>query len=161
MIHQLKQEILSLLKEMSIEFKYFEHDETPTSEDASKIRGTPLEQGVKALILKDEKTGENFMFCLQGHRKLDLKKCEELTNAKLTFEKPEVVLERFGLIIGGIPPFGELLGIKTFYDSKIFTVDTIDFNCGERTSSIEIKSVDYKKLIENSMIVDQISKNYR
>lgn len=153
-----KEQIISLLKEKNIEFKYFEHEETPTSQDASLVRGTPLEQGVKALILKDEKSGENFMFCLQGHLKLDLKKCEELTNSKLTFEKPEVILERFGIIIGGIPPFGELLGIKTFYDSKIFTVDTIDFNCGERKSSIEMKSVDYRKLITNINIMDSLSK---
>lgn len=154
MIHQLKQQILSLLKEKNIEFKYFEHEETPTSEDASRIRGTALENGVKALILKNEKSGENYMFCLQGHKKLDLKKCEELTNAKLTFEKPELILERYGVIIGGIAPFGELLGIKTYYDSEIFELDTIDFNCGERTSSIEMKVEDYKELINISNIVD-------
>lgn len=154
----IKDTILNLLEQNNFEYKYMEHEETPTSEDSARVRGSKLEEGAKAIILKDKKTGTNYMVALSGHLKIDIHALEKLlkertgTKVELTFENPDLILEKYGIRIGGIPPFGELLGIETFYDTKIFDNKVMDFNCGERTCSVEMKTEDYKKLIDNSKI---------
>jgi nondiscriminating aspartyl-tRNA synthetase len=154
----IKDQIIKILKDNNFDYKYMEHEETPTSADAARVRGTKLEEGAKAIILKGRKSGGNYMVALPGHLKIDIRALEKKLKVdtgikiELTFEDPNIILERYGLIIGGIPPFGELLGIETFYDIKIFENEKMDFNCGERTASIEMKTIDYKKLIDNSKI---------
>lgn len=154
----IKDQIRKLLEENAFDYKYMEHEETPTSADAARIRGTKLEEGAKAIILKSRKEGTNYMVALPGHLKIDFrsieKKIKQETGVRieLTFEDSKLILDKYGLVIGGIPPFGELLGIETFYDKKIFDNEKMDFNCGERTASIEMKTEDYKKLIDNSKI---------
>jgi nondiscriminating aspartyl-tRNA synthetase len=154
----LKQKIIDLLKQHNVDFHYSEHEETPTSADSARVRGTPIEIAAKAIILKDKKSGENLMLVLSGHLKIDFKKVEAfLPNIKgkkyeLTFENPEIIKEKYNVIVGGVPPFGELMGITTLYDESVFTNEQMVFNCGERTASIEMKTADYKKIIDSSKI---------
>ena len=59
----------SLLKQHSITFQELRHEPVYTSEEAARIRGTPLASGAKALIVKGE---EGFiMFVVPADRKLD------------------------------------------------------------------------------------------
>ena len=161
----IKDKILSLLETYGFEYKYLEHEETPTSQDSARVRGSRLEEGAKAIILKEKRSGENIMVVISGHLKINIKSVESKVRdyrkafdkdfhqkIELTFETPSVILERYGVMIGGIPPFGELMGVTTFYDRNIFNNEKMDFNCGERTCSIEMKTIDYKKIIDNSKI---------
>ncbi|MES2345326.1 MAG: YbaK/EbsC family protein, partial [Chlamydiota bacterium] len=59
----------------------------------------------------------------------------------------EVIEERYGLQVGGIPPFGNLLNIETFFDAEIAKLDKLAFNCGLRTESIIMKSADLIALV--------------
>jgi nondiscriminating aspartyl-tRNA synthetase len=67
---------------------------------------------------------------------------------KCDFEDPEVIKERFGLIIGGVPPFGPLLNVETFFDSSIEKLDIVAFNCGLPTESIVMKGKDLITLVQ-------------
>ncbi|MBN1916105.1 aspartate--tRNA(Asn) ligase [Candidatus Dojkabacteria bacterium] len=129
------------------EFKHLIHEPTPTSEDSSKIRGTKMEEGIKAIILKGKKTEENYMVCIPSHMKIDMKAIAEQTGEQLEFERPEKIKESFGLMIGGVPPFGNLLGIQTYFDKKILDEERAVFNAGLQTDSIIMKS---KDLIETA-----------
>lgn len=149
----IKEEIVKLLNSYNFDFEYLEHEPTPRSEDSARVRGTSMKQGIKALILKGRKTSINYMFCISGDKKLDLKIGDKLVKEPLTFEDPNIIFERYKLEIGGIPPFGELLNLLTFYDNSIFENKEIAFNCGDRISSIIMFSEDYRKLISNDKII--------
>ena len=59
----------SLLKEHHIVFQALRHEPVYTSEEAARVRGTPLASGAKALIVKGE---DGFvMFVVPADRKLD------------------------------------------------------------------------------------------
>ncbi len=136
------EQIKKHLDKFGFKYEYDEHEEVVTSEDASRVRGTKIEEGAKALIVKGKKSSENFMFVMPAHLKLDMTKAKEILGEAIEFEKPEVILEKFGIQVGGVPPLGNLLGLKTYFDEKILNNETVDFNCGKRTCSIEMKAKD-------------------
>ncbi len=136
------EKIKTTLTKKGIEFKHIVHEPTPTSEDAARVRETKMEQGIKAIILKGKKSGNNAMACVPAHLKLDMKALSEIVGEALTFEDPAVIKEKFGLIIGGVPPFGNLLGIPTYYDKKILDEEKAVFNAGLQTESVLMKSKD-------------------
>jgi nondiscriminating aspartyl-tRNA synthetase len=140
--------IKNLLSAKGLEFDHMKHEETPTSEDSARVRGTKIEEGVKAIVLKGKKTGKNFLVNVPGHKKVNMKALEEVVGEKLEMEKPEVIKERYGLIIGGVPPFGNLMGIPNYYDKGILDEERSAFNCGLRTESIVMKSKDLVEVSE-------------
>lgn len=147
----IRNEIIHLLKEHDMPFDHLIHEATPTSEDSARVRGVRLEEGIKALILRGKNTKKNYQFNIPSHLKLDMKAACEAVGEKCEFENPEVIKERFGLQIGGIPPFGSLLNLETFFDEGILESEHIHFNCGLLTESITMRAEDLVKLVQPKM----------
>ena len=147
----IRNEIIHQLRSKKIPFDHKTHEPTPTSEDSARVRGIRMEEGIKALILKGKTTKKNYQFNIPAHLKLDAKAASERIGEKCEFEDPAVILERFGLIIGGVPPFGNLLNIETFYDEEIGSHEWAAFNCGLPTESIILKASDLLSLVEPKM----------
>lgn len=143
----IRSHIVSMLKKNNMEFEHLVHEPTPTSQDSCSARETNIEDGVKALILRGKTTKKNYQFNVSGHLKLDMKAVADLVGEKCEFEDPSVIKERYGLIIGGIPPFGNLLGLETYFDAFIESRDMVAFNCGLSTESIIMKGEDLIKLV--------------
>lgn len=144
----IRNEIIRLLKDQDYPYEHMIHEPTPTSEDSATIRKTQMQEGVKAMILKGKNSKKNYQFNVPSHLKIDMKVVAELVGEKCEFEAPEVILERFGLIIGGVPPFGPLLNLETFFDERIQQMERAAFNCGLQTESIVMKSSDLIKLVQ-------------
>jgi len=142
-----RNEIIRLLKHCDIEFKHMTHEATSTSEDSALLRGTSLQEGVKAIILRGKSSKKNYQFNIPSNLKLDMKAVAELTGEKCEFEDPEVIKERFGLLVGSIPPFGQLLNLDTYYDEKIKLSPRSAFNCGLLMESIVMSSKDLFALV--------------
>lgn len=146
-----RNEIIRLLRESSIEFQHFNHEETPTSEDSSRVRGTTMAEGVKSIILRGKNTKKNYQINIPSHLKLDMKNVAEAVGEKCDFEDPAVIKERFGLIIGGVPPFGQLLNLDTYFDQGVLLQERAAFNCGMRTESIVMKAKELVNLVQPKM----------
>ncbi len=144
----IRNEIIRLLKDSNFDFKHSSHEPTPTSEDSARVRNTKLEEGIKAIILRGKNTKKNYQFNVPSHLKLDMKAVSDLVGEKCEFEDPEVIKERFGLIIGSVPPFGHLMNIDTYYDQRISDNDRAAFNCGLVTESIIMKSKDLIDIVQ-------------
>jgi len=143
-----RNEILRQLKKEDFHFSHLQHVETLSSEESSKQRGTKLEEGIKAIILRGKSSKKNYQFNIPAHLKLDMKSVTEHVKEKCEFEDPQVILERFGLKVGSIPPFGGLLNIDTYYDESIKNLDQVAFNCGLLSESIVMKAKDLTKLVD-------------
>jgi len=145
--------IVNLLDSFGVPYELQDHEPTPTSEDSAKVRGTPMEQGRKAMILKGRKSGKRIMIVIQSSERIDMKKVKAYFQEDFEFEKPEIILQDFGIEIGGIPPLGNVLGLETYFDKQNLKEKTAAFNCGLKTKSI-IMSVDDLIKIVNPIIVD-------
>ncbi len=144
----IRNEIIRQLHLHNIEFKHMVHDTTPTSQDSANVRATKLEEGVKSLIVRGKNSKKNYQFNIPSHLKLDMKAVQEAVGEKCDFEDPAVIKERFGLIIGGVPPFGNLLNVDNYLDEQIKKEERAAFNCGLTTESIIMQSQDLCKITE-------------
>lgn len=148
----LRNEIIRLLRNSEMEFQHLEHEETPvSSEGAAKMRGFELEDGVKALILKGKQSKKNYQVNIPAHLKVDMKAVAKAVGEKCEFEAPEVIEERFGLKLGSVPPFGNLLNLDTYFDEGVLKRPKSAFNCGLRTESIVMKPEDLVRLVDPTM----------
>jgi nondiscriminating aspartyl-tRNA synthetase len=147
----IRNEIIRLLKHQGIPFEHRVHEATPTSEDSARVRGTKLEEGVKAIILRGKQSKKNFQLNLPSHLKLDMKAVSDLVGEKCEFEEPAIILERFGLVIGGVPPFGNLLNLDTYFDQRILNGEKVAFNCGLQTESIVMPAQDLVTLTQGKV----------
>lgn len=144
----IRDELLRLCRRKGFLVEHLVHAPSPTSEDSAKIRGTSLEEGIKALILRGKTTGKNYQCNVPSHAKLDMKAVATLVGEKCEFEDAAIIEERFGLKVGGIPPCGSLLGLETFFDLSIQTHPRCAFNCGLLTESILMQTADLIALID-------------
>lgn len=144
----IRNEIIRLIKHQEFEFQHMVHEATPTSEDSARVRGTLIEEGIKALILRGKSSKKNYQINIPSHLKLDMKAVSEAVGEKCEFEAPEVIKERFGLIVGGVPPFGNLLNIDTFFDERVIQSEKVAFNCGMQTESIIMRAKDLIQLVQ-------------
>lgn len=152
MEHPVHLQITNLLHEKGMWFEEFMHGEVRTSEDAAKVRlGYSLAQGAKALIVRAKipNEGKRFvMLVMPADQKFDNGKVKALLRARdIRFAtEDEVAQLTTGIKPGGVPPFGGLFGIDVLCDESLYRNEKIVFNAG-RTSSIAMKSVDYRALV--------------
>jgi aspartyl-tRNA synthetase len=144
-------DICAFLDGKAIAYKTFEHKEVRTSEEAACVRGTNLASGAKALVVKAD---DGFhLVVISAACKLDSKKLRAALGTKKTrFATEDEVKEHTTCEVGAVPPFGNLLGLKTWVDTSITKLATIDFNAGERTRSIEMRAEDFLRVVSHEVV---------
>ncbi len=127
------------LDEARVPYAVTHHAPVRTSEEAAKVRGTPLSSGAKALVCKAD---ERFvLFVMPADRRLDSAAVRRTLGIRsLRFATPE---ELTGLPPGAIPPFGALFALPTYCDQAIADEATINFNAGDRAISVAMAPSDY------------------
>ena len=137
------EKIKRYLTDSGIEFRSLHHQPTPTSEDAARVRGEPVEIGGKALVMKIDRAFYNFV--LSGARRVDSKKIRRRLGArKARFATVDELKELTGLVPGSVPPFGEpILPLGLFVDVSIVENDRVAFNAGSLTDSIIMRTEEY------------------
>jgi Ala-tRNA(Pro) deacylase len=132
----------ALLKQHGIAFQVLRHEPVYTSEEAARIRGTPLSSGAKALVCKGDETF--VMFVMPADRKLDSRAVRQAKGwRKLRFATRDEVLQMTGLLPGSIPPFGSLFGLPTLCDQRLGENEVINFNAGDHSVSVSMRYADY------------------
>ncbi|SRR5258706_3827819 len=160
--HQTVGKIVSLLKENNYWYETFEHEPVRTSEEAVKTRpGYTLKQGAKAIIIKVKipNVGKSFMMLVfPANERFNNDKLKTFLGAKETrfATEKEVGEITNGIQPGGVPPFGNLFGLKVIVDTSLFLNEKIVFNAGDRSFSLAMKSQDYKTIV-NPQIADIVS----
>jgi Ala-tRNA(Pro) deacylase len=142
MLESVFDRVESLLKQHGIAFQVLRHEPVYTSEEAARVRGTPLASGAKALICKG--ADAFVMFVVPADRKLDSHAVRRARGwRKLRFATREEVLELTGLAPGSIPPFGSLFGLPTLCDERLGENEVINFNAGDHGISVSMRYADY------------------
>ncbi len=150
--HPVVSQIVNLLQTNNCWFEYFEHEEVRTSEEAAKVRtGYSLNQGAKAIIVRVKKSGQSafWMFVMPGNCRFDNDKVKKITQSSdIRFATSEEIGQiTSGILPGGVPPFGNLFGMKVVVDLSLFENEKIIFNAGDRRFSVAIKVTDYQRLV--------------
>lgn len=133
------------LREAGVAFEIFEHAPVRTSEEAARVRGTPLEAGAKALVVRTE---GGFVHCvLPAHLKADNGLLRGLLGTrKLRFATPEELLTLTGCVPGAVPPFGNLFGLPVLVEEALCQNERVAFNAGSNAVSITMRCEDLVRL---------------
>ena len=141
------EKIQKLLKEKLFEYKILEHEPVFTSEEASRIRGTNMDEGAKSLLLKFKNSF--VLVVVPGGSRLSMKKLRKyIHDGKSRFARPEEVINVMGCEIGACYPVGSVIPIRTIVDPIFGKGEYIAFNPGVHDRTIRMKWEDYKKLGE-------------
>ena len=139
--------ITSLLDSHEVAYQVMEHEPVYTSEEAASVRGTSLQQGAKAMVMKADR--KPILVVLSSNLRVDFRRFKALYKVKdLRLVSPEEVEQITGLKAGSIPPFGNLMGLPTYVDRSLLENERIAFNAGLHTRSIIMPCKDYIELAE-------------
>jgi Ala-tRNA(Pro) deacylase len=142
MTASLSERLLALLRDCGVAHRVLEHPEVRTSEEASRVRGTPLEAGAKALVCAAD--DRLVLAVVPAHRRLDGRAFRRLAGVRsVRMIEPDRVLDLVGAPIGAVPPFGSLFGLPTYADRAVAEREEIAFNAGSRGRSVVMRGPDY------------------
>ncbi len=169
--------IIEALTKNNIPYTEHRHEPVRTSEEAAKVRGSDINEGAKALIFWAFKVdGSKFpiQLVLQGSKRVDkekfLKQNPEFTKIKMV--SAEEVLAIAGVEPGAVPPFGNLFrvdptfvrinpetsSVPVYADFGLLKLENIEFNAGDKSISIRMKTKDWAKTV-NPIEIDLIEKD--
>jgi aspartyl-tRNA synthetase len=144
--------ILKKLQLENVDYQYFAHEPVFTSQEAAGVRKTgSLHQGAKALIMQADK--EFVMLVLPGDLRADMEAFQKhLGVKKLAMASKDSVKAKTGLEVGSIPPFGSVLGMKTYVDSRLSENEEIAFNVARHDRSVMMKYEDYLRVEQPEVV---------
>ncbi len=97
--------LLGFLQELGVESAVHRHPPLFTVEDSQALRGELPGAHVKNMFLKDKSGGLWLVTCLED-RKIRIRDLEKAVGArKMSFGKPELLLETLGVRPGAVTPF--------------------------------------------------------
>ncbi len=150
---KIRNEILQLLNARKIPFHHLMHQETIPLKIAQEIN-VKMSETIKSLMMRGKKSGKNYLVCLRGDQKVDKHALSALVNEACELEKIETLKKRFGLVFGGVCPFGKILGVEdVFFDSSLKQCDEVVVGCGMPNESIRMKFEDLDSLIHPKFFV--------
>jgi len=141
----LTRRLVDLLVTRGVDHRLLQHPPVRTSEEASRVRGTPLEAGAKALVCHaDERV---VLIVVPADARLDNRAFRQQAGVRnVRMIDPAEVEALVGAPIGAVPPFGSLFGLTTYADREVVERDMIAFNAGARDVSVTMRGPDYAAL---------------
>lgn len=147
-----EEKIVGILKTNNIAYDVFEHEPVYTNPTMAEALGVSESDTVKSLVLVT-KEKKMVVLVLPGDKKVDWKKAAAgIGTKKVSFAKPEEVLEKVGCEVGCVPPFGQLTDLPVFMDPDLAKKEHVYFNPGVHHKSFKIRAWDLKKLCRPTFV---------
>ena len=139
--------LYTLLEDLKIEFKIFEHPPFFTVDEAKEYRKSMLGFHTKNLFLRDKKK-KNYLVVAHEDRIINLTKLtERINSSRLSFGSNERLFEELGVFPGAVTPLSVInnrkKNINICLDSEMTGKDTIFCHplVNDRTISLSYRSL--------------------
>ncbi len=141
-----------ILKELNIEFDYYEHPPAPTVEIAAIYWKDLKATHCKNLFFRNHKGNRHYLVILEYSNSLAIRDLEiSLKQGKLTFASPKRLMKYLGVTPGSVTPFGLINDaehhVHLFLDENLQNSSTISFHPCINTASLIIKYSDFIKFL--------------
>ena len=144
--------IIGILEKNKIPYEIIEHEPVYTNPTMAAALNVTESETVKSLVLLT-KEKRMVVLVMPGDKRVDWKKAASgIGTKKVSFAKPEAVLEKVGCEVGCVPPFGQLTELPIFMDPDLAKKEFVYFNPGVHDKSFKIKAWDLKKLCKPKMV---------
>ena len=141
-----REELFNHLKGLAIATTTVEHVPVFTVEDAQKVHGDLPGGHCKNLFCKDEKGVLWLIVCLEDAR-VDLKKAPAIIGSRrLSFGKPELLMEVLGVEPGSVTPFALINDtanrVNVILDQRMMAHELLNYHPLRNDATTAIKSQD-------------------
>lgn len=148
-----KDELFSKLDGLGIEHGTVSHPALFTVDDCQKLHGELPGGHSKNLFLKDKK-GNLFLIVAEQSSQVDLKTLHKrIGSQRLSFGKPELLMEVLGMIPGSVNPFSLMNDIEKrctlWLDEALLCHELVNFHPLENTFTTTLKSADLLQFVED------------
>ena len=145
-------ELMTFLEKLGLATATFDHEPVFTVEEAQKVHGNIAGGHCKNLFCKDEKGALWLIVALENAR-IDLKAAKDKIGSKrLTFGKPELLMEILGLEPGSVSPFGlindKLVKTNVILDAAMMKNEKLNFHPLKNDATTTIASADLVTFIK-------------
>ena len=147
-----KTNVLRLLDQLKIEYKYHEYKDETNGEVVAKLLNEDPSQVFKTLVTISN-TKEHFVFVIPVNETLDLKKAAKCANVKsIEMIKQKELLPLTGYVHGGCSPIGMKKEFKTFINDTAILFDSIFVSGGRIGLQIEINPDILRDLVKAEFV---------
>ncbi|MET3662055.1 prolyl-tRNA synthetase associated domain-containing protein [Aquamicrobium ahrensii] len=146
-------ELLAFLADLGIEVSTTRHPPLFTVADSQALRGAIAGAHTKNLFLKDKKDNF-FLVTVDEEAEVDLKQIHHLIGAagRVSFGKPEMLMELLGVIPGAVTVFGLINDtqgrVKVILDTGLMESDIINAHPLTNEATSSIRPADLVRFIE-------------
>ena len=147
------EQLFKLLDSLNIKITTVEHPPLFTVEDSQLLRGQISGGHTKNLFLKDKK-GNFFLVTVSESAKVDLKTLHKVIggSSRLSFGKPEKLLEYLGVLPGSVTAFSVINDagnmVKMIIDAPLMENETINCHPLINTATTNIARDDLLKFLK-------------
>jgi Ala-tRNA(Pro) deacylase len=143
-------ELITLLDAANADYTLIDHDPVGTTEVVSALRGHPVEQAAKCLLLvvkPDRKTRRYVLAVIPGDRKVDLGAVEALYNARYAGFCDATTAERLARTVSGtVLPFAIDADVELVVDPHVLAQPRLYFNAARLDRSVSLATTDYQRI---------------
>src|SRR5438105_266219 len=142
-----REELAEYLRNLGIAVTTVEHPPVFTVEEAQALRGEIAGAHSKNLFLKDKKDAL-FLVVAREAAAIDLKHLHNRIGAsgRLSFGKPELLMERLGVPPGSVTPFGLINDrpprLRVVLDAGLVAHETVNFHPLVNTATTTLRAID-------------------
>ncbi|MYX08665.1 YbaK/prolyl-tRNA synthetase associated domain-containing protein [Streptomyces sp. SID8375] len=144
--------LIGLLDERGARYRIYEHAEEGATEAVSALRGNPVEQAAKCLVVMvklSKKTKRYVLAVVPGDRRVDLGAVKALLGGSYAgFATPEVAERLAGSVSGSILPFSFDEELALVVDPALLEQPEIFFNAARLDRSLALATADYVAIAE-------------
>jgi len=143
------QKIQDQIKSLGYDYTVIEHTEsTRTAQEAADRAGCELGQIVKSLIFKGKESGKPILVLTSGANRVDEKRIGEYAGEAIGRADADFVRAVTGFAIGGVPPFGHVQKLETYFDEDFLQYETIWAAAGTPNAIFEVKTSDLQTMTD-------------
>ena len=146
-------DLLARLADLGIVIETVDHAAVFTVAESAHVKGAIPGGHSKNLFLKDKK-GRLFLVTAEGDAAIDLKTISEKIggSGRVTFGRPELLMELIGVTPGSVTPFGivnDLEGrVTVVVDAALLEHEILNFHPLENTATTSIRREDFLRFLE-------------
>lgn len=148
--HPTYDRLIALLDEKKARYRVIEHAPEGRTELISPIRGNPLNQAAKCIIVMlkpDKKTTKHVLVVVPGDTKVDFKALKALYGASYcSFASIENAERLGGSVVGTILPFTFHPDLELVADPQILATTEMFFNAARLDRSLCLATEDYRAI---------------
>ena len=145
-------ELIAYLENLGIETSTREHPPLFTVEESRALRGEIAGAHTKNLFLKDKKD-QVYLVVAGEDAAIDMKTLHKrIGSARLSFGKPELLLDLLGVVPGSVTPFGVLNdkagAVTVILDEALIRAELLNFHPLENTATTSIPRDGFLKFLK-------------